>query len=568
MLAAAIVTLVRVWNGTRFDAMIPAIPGLPLAFMVYPVEAVLLVTVATVTFLVLLYSVGYMAEDRGKTRFCAEMSLFAASMQLLVISDDWLTLIAAWELIGLASYLLIGFWYERDGTGRAGARAFLMTRTVDLGLYIGAFILITQSGTSEIERSLNVGGWYAVVAGLLIIVAAMGKAAQVPFQGWLQDAMIGPTPVSALLHSATLVAAGAVLLIRTFALFTPGLLLMIGIVGGITAILAGLMGYAQSDLKRMLAASTSSQLGFMFLAVGSGFPAVALAHLVTHAAMKTSLFFGAGIFQRDRGSTEFGRIAGSGRVRARVALGFVLAGLALAGVPVLSGYWSKEAVESAAFNSPYVCPLGPLVLIGTLLTGAYVARSFRLLWYGGGRKGRLRGAIWMGTGLTVMVFFALTLGIAVEPIARLAGTKVLENDVARWLGLAATFSGLAIGWLLPAERVFGGLESWVRTGFRLAEGYSTLIIQPAMWIATALDKLDGRIHEKVVLGAGRTALMVAAATRVSDDRGIDSIIRELVSGAKGMGSRARAAQSGLVHRELVLAGVGTLLLIVLILIVK
>ena len=285
-LLGAAVGLTGVAAGARYAAELPGLPGLPLRLLAEPLTAALATVVALVSALVLLYAVGYVGEERDKARFYAGMSFFSAAMQTLVLAGDWILLLASWELIGLSSYLLIGFWYGREGVRQAATRAFLYTRTADLGLYVGIFVLITQTGTSEISATLEVGGAAATLAGLLLLMAAAGKSAQTPLQGWLQDAMVGPTPVSALLHSATLVAAGAILMIRVSPLLPQEVLLAVGLVGGLTLIVAGLIAVSQRDLKRLLAASTSSQYGFMLLAVGAGSPVAALVHLVAHAAIK------------------------------------------------------------------------------------------------------------------------------------------------------------------------------------------------------------------------------------------------------------------------------------------
>nr|MDQ3317211.1 NADH-quinone oxidoreductase subunit L [Actinomycetota bacterium] len=199
-LVAALFTLSRVAGGARYAAELPGLPGLPLRLVAEPLTALLAVLVAVVGFLVMVYAVGYMRGEESLPRFFAGMSFFVAAMQALVLAGDWVLLLAAWELIGFSSYLLIGFWFERPGVGPAATRAFLYTRTADLGLYAAIFVLISQSGTSEISRTLEAGGPAAVLAGLFLLLAAMGKSAQTPFHGWLLDAMAGPTPVSALLH--------------------------------------------------------------------------------------------------------------------------------------------------------------------------------------------------------------------------------------------------------------------------------------------------------------------------------------------------------------------------------
>ncbi|MGK7297120.1 MAG: proton-conducting transporter transmembrane domain-containing protein, partial [Candidatus Wenzhouxiangella sp. M2_3B_020] len=238
-LGASLWLLARVASGPAETLLLPGLPEMPLRLTAEPLTALLAVAVATVGTFVLTYAVGYMQRESGLPRFCAVMSLFLAAMQALVLAGDWILLLAAWELIGLCSYLLIGFWFQRPEAADAAGRAFLYTRSADLGLYVAIFILIGSTGTSEIAATLATDGGATVAAGLLLLMAAMGKSAQVPLQDWLMRAMAGPTPVSALLHSATLVAAGAILLIRSAPLLSPGVLLAIGLVGGITTVAAG-----------------------------------------------------------------------------------------------------------------------------------------------------------------------------------------------------------------------------------------------------------------------------------------------------------------------------------------
>ncbi len=565
-LAGAFITLVRVAGGARHEATLPGLPDLPLRLVADPLLAVLSTVVAVVSTFIVLYAVGYMEEEGGKARFYAGMSFFSAAMQTLVLAGDWVLLLASWELIGLSSYLLIGFWFERRGIPGGATRAFLYTRTADLGLYGAIFVLISQTGTSEIERTLETGGPAAFVAGLLLLVAATGKSAQTPLHGWLQDAMVGPTPVSALLHSATLVAAGAILMIRTFPLLPEGVLLVVGISGGVTALVAGLVAVAHRDLKRLLAASTSSQYGLMLLAVGAGSPVAALFHLAAHAAMKSSLFLGAGVFQHARGSTQFADLKGAGRERRFVFSGFVLASLALAGVPPLSGFFSKDAILAATLESPYAWLLLPLGLVGTLLTGAYVARSLRLLWRGEGEGEPVAGASWMGAGLASLVALAATLGLAEGPLGELIGAEIPQHLLAAVLGLVLAFSGLALGWFMPAGRLLGPLRPAAEAGFRIGGGFYGLVARPALAVARACSRFDDGVIAAVVFAVGHAALAVAGAARISDDRGINGLIFALARSMRELGGRARTLQTGLVHRELLLAVVGGALIFVLLVI--
>ncbi len=586
---AALATLARAVSGARDAATLPGLPGLPLRLTVDPLAAVLVTVVAVVALLVLVYAVGYMADEEGQGRFYAGMSCFAGAMATLVLAGDWLLFLASWELIGCASYLLIGFWFAREGIPSAATRAFLTTRAADLGLYLGVFTLIGATGTSAIAPTLAVGGMTATIAGLLLTLAALGKAGQVPFHGWLQDAMAGPTPVSALLHSAALVAAGAILLIRAAPLLTGPVLLAIGLAGGLTALLTGLTALAQGDLKRLLAASTSSQLGFMLLALGAGSPGAAIAHLVAHAAMKSALFLGAGVFQHARESTAFADLGGVGRRHPRIYAGFALAGLALAGVPPLAGFWSKDAILAATFVSPYRAALAPLALLGTILTGGYVARSLRLLWHGEGEGERVAGLRWMGSGLGALAALAVTLGLALRPLVAMLTLAIPEDLVSTIAGIVAAGGGLALGWLVPADRLLGPVRARAAVGFRVGGGFAGLVVRPALALARAVEQLErwfdagvrrigvgglavaniARVTDRrdhaVVEGIGNAALATARRARRTDERDIDGLIAGLVRGTRDLAGQARRLQSGLVHRELTLAtgGVAVLLLLLL-----
>jgi NADH-quinone oxidoreductase subunit L len=592
-LAAAGRTLVLVVGGATLAAELPGLPGLPLRLVADPLAALLATVVAVVGLLVLAYAVGYMEGERDQVRFYAAMAFFVAAMQALVLAGDWLLFLAGWELIGLASYLLIGFWFERPGVAAAATRAFATTRAADLGLYVGIFALTAAAGTTEIAATLAVGGPAATLAGLALLVAAMGKSAQAPLQGWLMDAMAGPTPVSALLHAATLVVAGVVLLTRASPLLPDDVRLFVGLVGGVTAVAAGVTAVAQSDLKRLLAASTSSQLGLMLLAIGAGSVGAAIVHLVANAAMKSALFLGAGVFQHARDSTAFAALAGVGRERRLAFVAVVVAGLALAGVPPLAGFWSKDAVIAAALDAPARALLLPLAWLGSALTGVYVARFLRLLWEPvEPRRHEHRrddpGRMWMGLGLAALAALAAVLGLAVAPIGELLGTEIPENVLAVAVGLLAAAIGLAAGWFVTVERLLGPAYGLARDGFRVDGGLDELIVRPALALARAGDWLDRAIHAAVlgvgggalvvaaaawrvdsrihagVEGVGAAAMSVARASRFSDEAGIERWISNLVEGTRRLGARARLLQTGLVHRELLLAAGATAVVLLLV----
>jgi len=588
-LVASIVTLGRVADGARFTVTLPGLPEWPLRLVADPLGATFSAVVAVVGAFVLVYAVGYMAGEDDAIRFFAGMAFFVAAMQLLVLAGDWVLFLAAWEVIGLASYLLIGFWFARPGVGAAATRAFLVTRAADLGLYLGVMIVIVDTGTSAMTGTGNAGGRTGALAGLAFLLAAAGKSAQAPLQGWLQDAMAGPTPVSALLHAATLVVAGVVLLVRAFPLVPDGVLLTIGLVGGISSILTGLTAVAQRDLKRLLAASTSSQLGLMLLALGAGSVPVAVFHLITHAAMKSTLFLAAGVFQHDRRATTFDDLRGIGRQRKATFAAFTVAGLALAGIPPLAGFWSKDAILAATLHARFAIVLAPLATIAMALTGVYIGRACRLLWQGDGAPhdaaGAASGMRWMGTGLGILAL------LAAEPFGRLLEAELAEDVAAALIGLLAALAGLAVGWLAPVTRLFGPAYDKVLAGFRIQGGWATFAGEPALMLARRLDRLDASIHA-IVRGGGCHALALATWGRSADDRvhdgvrsvgrwslagarasqwldreGIEAFITGLVRETRRLGFHVRRLQSGLVHRELLLASGGVAALLVLVMIV-
>ncbi|TCK18013.1 NADH dehydrogenase subunit L [Thiogranum longum] len=564
-LLASIGLLSNAFNGMSSELILPGLPDMPLRLVATPLTALLSTLVAVVSSLVLVYAAGYMKQDNEKIRFFATMLLFVSAMQTLVLAGDWILLLAAWELIGLSSYLLIGFWYRRPGVRSAATRAFLTTRSADLGLYIAVFILIAHAGSSDIAVTLNTGGNTAVVAGLLLLVAAMGKSAQTPLHDWLQRAMAGPTPVSALLHSATLVAAGAILLIRTAPMLPAETLLVAAIIGGITTVVTGMIALGERDLKRLLAASTSSQYGLMLVAVGAGVPLAALLHLIAHAAIKSSLFLGAGVFQHSRESTMLTELKGAGRDRPLVFSGFALAALALAGIPPLSGFFSKDAIIAAALSSPNAWLLASFALAGTLLTGAYMARALRILWRGDRQHRNIAGLGWMGAGLAGLVTLAVILGAAFPSIETLLHTALSENTLARILGLGAALSGLTLGWFIAGRRLLGPLLPWAQQGFAIAGGFDTWMVRPALAMARSCEQLERGLYN-TVLAVGRSGLAMGRTIRRSDDQGIDGLIFSLVRGTVALGQRARTLQSGLIHREMAITVVGTALILVTLLV--
>ena len=344
-----------------------------------PLSYLLALIVSSVSLLVGVYAVGYMVDERGKPRFFALMSFFVGAMLTLILSNSFLLLFAAWEGVGLASYGLIGFWYTQEDARRAARKAFLMTRLGDLGLLLGWLWLWLELGTTDIPTVLSTIGTlpnaFLTSIALLLLLGALGKSAQLPLTAWLPDAMAGPTPVSALIHSATMVVAGVYLLLRLFPLFeaAPGALAVILTLGALTALFAALVATVQTDLKRVLAWSTVSQLGEMMLALGLGGAGAAAFHLTTHAFFKATLFLAAGAVGHALGSYDLRKMGGLFRRLPLTAFAFGAAALSLAGVPPFSAFWSEEVIlAQAASASPF---LGALLVLLIFLAGVYISRA-------------------------------------------------------------------------------------------------------------------------------------------------------------------------------------------------
>ena len=382
---------------------------LDLGIQIDAISQLMLLIVTGVGGLIHIYSYGYMAEDRSLSRFFASLSLFTFSMLGIVLASNFVQMFIFWELVGLSSYLLIGFWYEKPSAADAAKKAFITNRLGDFGFILGIIIVWSLLGTVDFgaakdKLSANPAalGSLATVAGLLIFCGAMGKSAQFPLHVWLPDAMEGPTPVSALIHAATMVAAGVYMLCRTFFMFNAtqawpeALSFLEGItalnviawIGGITALLAALIAVQQDDIKRILAYSTLSQLGYMVMAVGLAAPTAAMYHLTTHAFFKALLFLGAGsVIHAMHHEQEIWKMGGLKSKVPTTFWTFMVGTLALCGLPPFSGFYSKDAVLAAALDEQHGNPLLFVLGVGiAALTTFYMFRLVLVTFYGGHRS--------------------------------------------------------------------------------------------------------------------------------------------------------------------------------------
>ena len=367
-----------------------------IGFLLDPLSAVMILVVSGVGFVIHLYSIGYMHHDPCFGRYFAYLNLFMFSMLTLVLADNFLFMFVGWEGVGLCSYLLIGFWFEKKSASDAGKKAFIVNRIGDFGFLIGMFIIFWQVGSLDFRVVMEAaptmfvaGGALITAACILLFTGAIGKSAQIPLYVWLPDAMEGPTPVSALIHAATMVTAGVYMIARSNVLYllAPDALLVVAIVGAVTAIFAATIGLAQNDIKRVLAYSTVSQLGYMFLACGVAAFGAGIFHLMTHAFFKALLFLAAGsVIHAMSGEQDMRKMGGLRRHVPVTYITMLIAALTIVGIPGLSGFFSKDEILWKAFSSPYGHPvLWALGFVTAGLTAFYMFRLIYLTFHGKGR---------------------------------------------------------------------------------------------------------------------------------------------------------------------------------------
>ncbi len=501
-----------------------------------PLSAWMAVIVTSIGALVHAYSLSYMEGDRGYRRYFATLNLFIAAMLLLVLADNYLLLLVGWAGVGLSSYLLIGHWREREGVPAAATKAFVLNTLGDIGLMLALFVLVTEVGdvtyARVFEAAPRLGSDTATLICAGLLVASAAKSAQAPMQVWLPDAMAGPTPVSALIHAATMVTAGVYLLARSAPLLvaSPVAMGLVAAIGAATALIGALAATSQTNIKRVLAYSTISQLGYMFLAVGVGAYDAGLFHLWTHALYKACLFLGAGaVIHALHGEEELGRMGGLKRAMPVVYVAMLLGAGALAGIPPLSGFWSKDEVLAAAFFAPrgnWV--LGVLGLVTSTLTGYYAARLLLLTFHGQPRGHAephgISRLLWMPVaslgglslvgGVVQYVGREGTLSHFLEPTWSGARTYEPHLGGGYWLVslAAAALALLGAGYALLLHRrgalpVEGrGGARYLREGLGFDRAYALGVVRPSRALGGYLSStFEGGVIDRSVLGVARSA---------------------------------------------------------------
>ncbi len=524
--------------------------------------------------LICIFAVGYMSHDPERRRFFGFMNLFLAAMLLLVLGSNYLILYAGWEGVGLASYLLIGFWQYKPAASTAAKKAFIANRVGDVGLSLAIMLMFFQFGTvsfTGVDSAVGAASHGVVLAmGLLLLLGACGKSAQVPLQSWLLDAMEGPTPVSALIHAATMVTAGVYLIVRSAPIFnlSSGARMAVAIVGAVTLLVGAIIGCAKDDIKKALAGSTMSQIGYMMLAAGLG-PigyAFAIAHLLAHGFFKAGMFLGAGSVKHEMNDeVDMRRFGGLGKVMPITYVTFGLGYLAIIGVPPLSGFFTKDPIIDAAFDKGGTSGalLGTAALIGAGITAFYMTRLMFMTFLG---ERRWDDQVHPHEAPPVMT--APMIVLAIGSVAA-GGLLIVNNRLLDFLspvvGTPAPSHGIwtKYGIITLALVVVGAAIAWALYGRR--EVPVTAPAGSLVTVAARKDLYGDAINEGLLMRPGQWL------TRLSvffDNRGVDGLVNTVAATFGGSSGRLRKLQTGFVRSYALSMLAGAVLLIGALLLVR
>ncbi|PYL04965.1 MAG: NADH-quinone oxidoreductase subunit L [Verrucomicrobia bacterium] len=584
--------------------------ALRIGFVLDPLAAAMALMISLVGLCIFVFSIGYMAEDKNFVRFFAYLSFFSGAMLGVVIANSLLLLFIFWELVGLASYLLIGFWIERPSAAAAAKKAFITTRIGDMGFFLGILWLYNRSGTLLFYDSgkgclesagLAMLGASATFIALLIFFGAVGKSGQFPLHVWLPDAMEGPTPVSALIHAATMVAAGVFLLARVYPLFSLGAvdgvtssLTVVVWIGVTTALMAALIAIAQADIKRILAYSTVSQLGLMMVSLGVGGVAAGIMHLLAHGFFKALLFLGSGsVIHGCHGEQDIRNLGGLRRFMPVTFVTYAIGMMALSGVPLLfSGGWTKEEILHDIGHWPPSRAPYYLMLAGVVLTALYMTRQIIYVFLGKPRavaEHAHESARVMTMPLIVLALGAILLSVVLTPAwpwlhAYLSGESV-HFEIARliqpmlFVSLVLVSAGIGVGfWMYrkagmqdgdrpseidPLEYAQPALFRFLANKMWVDELYAHTVIAFSWMAARLSDWLDRYFWDGLVRGFGAIGQLFATFTTGVDERGINAGADETTVAARGLGRLMSAAHSGQIQVYLGVIAIGMLALLLL-----
>src|SRR6266566_4025520 len=573
--------------------------ALRLGWVLDPLAAAMMVMITLVGLCIFIFSVGYMAGDKNFTRFFSYLSFFSGAMLGVVIPNSLLLLFVSWELVGLASYLLIGFWIDRPSAAAAAKKAFITTRIGDLGFFLGMLWLYHSSGTllfyDQGRGCLENAGLLAIGASatfiaLLIFCGAIGKSGQFPLHVWLPDAMEGPTPVSALIHAATMVAAGVFLVARVYPLFslgavngvTPSLTVVVS-VGVVTALMASLIALAQFDIKRILAYSTVSQLGLMMVSLGVGGVAAGIMHLIAHGFFKGLLFLGAGsVIHGLHHEQDIRKMGDLRRIIPVTFLTYAIGMMNLSGVPFFfSGGWTKEEVLHATSHWPASHVPYYLMLAGVVLTALYMTRQIIYVFFGSKRAAldAHESPLVMKMPLVVLALCSILFALVLTPAwpwlhAYLNGEPAhadfgLLIQPIILLSLVLVAGGIGLGWLMyrnvpdPLARAQPGLFRFLENKMWFDEIYEQTVITFSRRLSRLSDWLDRYFWDGLVRLFAGIGQAFGVLSKGFDDHGINAGVDETTSGTRGFGRLIAAAHSGQIQTYLGAIAIGMLLLLVL-----
>ncbi len=544
-------------------------------------SAVMLVVVTLVSLMVQIYSIGYIHGESRFSWYFSALSLFTAAMLSLVIAHNFLQLYISWELVGLCSYLLIGFWYEKKSASNAAMKAFITTRVGDVGFFLGIallFYVTTQLGKSTFEfyalRELvegeKIGSSVLTAIALFLFCGAVGKSAQFPLHTWLPDAMEGPTPVSALIHAATMVAAGVYLVGRSFFIFqaaSPLALNIVAIIGALTALMAATIAVTMSDIKKVLAYSTISQLGYMMTALGIGAYAAGLFHLMTHAFFKALLFLGAGSVIHGTGSQNIYEMGGLYRKMKITFATFLIAALSLAGIFPFSGFWSKDEILAEAFNKGHFLIFGVL-LFSAFLTAFYIFKLCFLVFWGRLKSFHIHpheSPPIMSYPMIILALPAAFAGIIGSPLFKGAFINFLEgtsvelhvNYSLMLISLLVSLLGIGLAWAFYYKGWFSEEKMKEKASFlyRVIENkyyfdelYQALFVNSILKLAFAFSWGERKLIDRVVNGVGGFAVVCSEEAARFDKRIIDAVVNGIGKLIREIGERGRRAHGGYLQR--------------------
>jgi NADH:ubiquinone oxidoreductase subunit 5 (subunit L)/multisubunit Na+/H+ antiporter MnhA subunit len=574
VVATVVVGLSAVAAVARPAVTAPFLPAAPVRLGLDGLSAAMVVTVAVVTLGVLVAGGAEVAPRQPRARFCGLLLLFAGAVLTTVTARTLPPLLLSWEVMGATSYALIGFWWSDIDRVRSGAVAFLTTRAADLGLYAAAGAAYGGVRDLSLDGLDTLTGWPLHVAAGGLLVASVGKAAQLPFSPWLSRAMVGPSAVSALLHSAAMVAAGGYLLLRVQPLLAAAgwAAPTAAWAGALTALLLGLVAVAQSDLKQLLAASTCSQLGFVVLAAGAGGRAAGGLQLVAHAAVKSGLFLAAGAWLLALGTKDLHALTGAGRRYRVVGVAAAVSALVLGGLPPLALWRSKDDVLAAAVDrSPALYAVGlAAAAVSALYAGRVIALVLRPLpadvAYDTEEQGTRRVSVAQQAVLVALAAASVLLALFLPALRSGLGGAGEPAPRAWELALSGVLAltGFALTGLRPHLPVPSLFARWL--GLEALAG--AIVVRPVRAVSLALARFDDRVHDSVVLGGAATTVRLAHRARTFDLDAVDRATRSIASGVWQLGALARRPQTGQVHQYYAQAVVGVALLAVLIVVVR